>query len=33
MEYVSDHVKIHSVEMNDGTAMEVVGQDFKQVFR
>lgn len=29
----TDHVKIHSVEMNDGTAVGVVGQVFKQVFR
>lgn len=30
---ISGHVKIHSVVMNDGTSMEVVGQVFKQVFR
>lgn len=29
MEYVSNHIKVHRVEMTDGTVMEVVGQVFQ----
>lgn len=33
MEYLSEHVKVQSVEINYGTAVEVVGQASKQVLR
>lgn len=29
MEYASDRIKVHCVDMTDGTVMEVVGQVFQ----